>query len=403
MNLTEIIKIAFQALKINKSRTILTMLGIIIGVTSVILLISIGNGLKKYITEQLEDLGADSLFIIPGEFEIAPGGGGSGGMPGAGVSASKFTFEHLNSLKTKSETIKVIMAYTENNGTMRYKGKTLITQVTGVGPEYSEVRNQKVILGGFFTNSQYNSAKKVAVLGKTAAEKLFGQENPAGKRFTISDQQYLAVGVLEGKGTFGSLDLDNQVFIPATTALRQFDMEYIQSLWVQAQNTQSIPIAKIEIEKILGETLEKDEFSVLDTKNMLEVIAKILGILTAAIGGIAAISLVVGGVGIMNIMLVSVTERTREIGLRKAVGATPKTILTQFLVEAVVLSVGGGLIGISLGLLFLLIINRFFPAVITIGALILAFSVSALIGIVFGVAPALRASRLNPIDALRYE
>lgn len=403
MNLIEIIKIAFQAIKTNKSRTVLTMLGIIIGVTSVILLVSIGNGLKNYITEQLEGLGADTLFVIPGEFEIAPGGGGGGGMPGAGVSASKFTFDHLNDLKAEAKTLKTIMAYTENNGTMKYKGKAQIAQVAGVGPEYPKARNQKVASGVFFTVSQYNSAKKVAILGKTVAEKLFGQENPIGKRLTISDQQYTALGVLEEKGAFGSLDLDNQVFIPATTAMRQFDMEYIQSLWIQAQSPLVVPQAKAEIEKILGKTLKKDEFSILDTKSILAAISKILEVLTAALGGIAAISLVVGGVGIMNIMLVSVTERTREIGLRKAVGATPRIIMTQFLIEAVVLSLGGGLIGILLGLAFLLIINHFFPAVITVGALALAFGVSALIGIIFGVAPALRASRLNPIDALRYE
>lgn len=403
MNIIEIIKVALQAIKTNKSRTILTMLGIIIGVTSVILLVSIGNGLKNYITDQLESLGGDSLFIIPGEFEIAAGGGGSGGMPGAGISASKFTFDHINDLKAEAKNLQMVMAYIENNGTMRYKGKSQITQVAGVGPEYPKVRNQKVTSGTFFTVSQYNSAKKVAVLGKTVADKLFGLENPVGKRLTISEQQYTVLGILEAKGAFGGIDLDNQVFIPATTALRQFDMEYIQSLWVQAQDQQSIPEAITEIKKILGRTLKEDEFSVLDTKSILNTISQILGVLTAALGGIAAISLVVGGVGIMNIMLVSVTERTREIGLRKAVGATPKTILTQFLVEAVVLSVGGGLIGISLGLLLLLVINHFFPAVITAGALMLAFSVSALIGIVFGVAPALRASRLNPIDALRYE
>lgn len=401
MNIIEIIKVALQAIKTNKSRTILTMLGIIIGVTSVILLVSIGNGLKNYITDQLESLGGDSLFIIPGEFEIGAGGGG--GMPGAGISASKFTFDHINDLKTEAKSLRTVMAYIENNGTMKYKGKTRITQVAGVGPEYPRVRDQKVTSGRFFSGSQYNSAKKVAVLGKTVADKLFGLENPVGKRLTVSEQQYTVLGVLEAKGAFGGIDLDNQVFIPATTALRQFDMEYIQSLWVQAQDQQSIPRAITEIKKTLGRTLKEDEFSVLDTKSILNTISQILGVLTAALGGIAAISLVVGGVGIMNIMLVSVTERTREIGLRKAVGATPKTILTQFLVEAVVLSVGGGVIGISLGLLFLLIINHFFPAVITAGALMLAFSVSALIGIVFGVAPAMRASRLNPIDALRYE
>lgn len=383
------------------------MLGIVIGVTSVILLVSIGTGLKNYITKQLEGLGANTLFVFPGEFEIAPAGGGGGGpsgaMPGAGMAASKFTFNHLNDLKRGSQTIKAVMGYTENNGTMRYKGKTHITQVSGTGPEYPEIRNQKVILGSFFTASQYNSAKRVAVLGKSLAEELFGEENPVGKTFTISDQHYTILGVLESKGAFGGIDVDDIVLIPVTTAMRQFDMQYIQSLWIQSQSSQTISQTKEEVEKILLKTLKKDEFSVLDTQSILSVISQVLGVLTAALGGIAAISLIVGGIGIMNIMLVSVTERTREIGLRKAVGATPQNILVQFLIEAVVLSFVGGAIGIFLGSLGALVINHFIATTVTLWSIILAFGVSALVGIIFGVAPAAKASRLNPIEALRYE
>jgi len=405
--LFETVKISLTALKANKMRSALTMLGIVIGVTSVILLVSIGTGLKNYITKQLEGLGANTLFVFPGEFEIAPAGGGGGGpsgaMPGAGMAASKFTFNHLNDLKGGAQTIKAVMGYTENNGTMRYKGKTHITQVSGTGPKYPEIRNQKVILGSFFTPSQYNSAKRVAVLGKSAAEELFGEENPVGKTFTISDQHYTILGVLEAKGAFGGIDVDDIVLIPVTTAMRQFDMEYIQSLWIQSQSSQTISQTKEEVEKILLKTLKRDEFSVLDTQSILSVISQVLGVLTAALGGIAAISLIVGGIGIMNIMLVSVTERTREIGLRKAVGATPKNILVQFLIEAVVLSFVGGAIGIFLGSLGALVINHFIATTVTLWSIILAFGVSALVGIIFGVAPAAKASRLNPIEALRYE
>lgn len=401
MDLAEAIKVALESLRANKMRSFLTMLGIIIGVASVILLISIGSGLQTYITQQLEGLGANALFVIPGEFEIGEGGGG--GVPGAGAAASKFTFDHIGDLEGRSRTIKAVMAYTENNGTMRYKGKTLITQVTGVSPNYQEVRDQKVAEGSFFTTSQYNSAKKVAVLGKTVAEDLFGQEDPIGKKMTISDQRYTVMGILEEKGSFGGVDMDKQAFIPATTALRQFEMEYIQSLWVQSKSSELVPETKKEIEKILTRTLDDDEFSVLDTKSILSVVSSILGVLTAALGGIAAISLIVGGIGIMNIMLVSVTERTREVGLRKAVGATPQNILVQFLIEAVVISFVGGLIGVFLGVSFSLLIGRFFTTTVSPWAIGLAFGVSAVVGIVFGVAPAAKASRLNPIDALRYE
>jgi len=224
-----------------------------------------------------------------------------------------------------------------------------------------------------------------------------------GKKITISDQRYAVLGILEEKGGFGGFDMDDQVFIPATTAMRQFDMEYIMSLWVQSQSSETIPQTKEEIEKILLKTLDDDEFSVLDTKSILGVISSVLSTLTAALGGIAAISLIVGGIGIMNIMLVSVTERTREIGLRKAVGATPPNILVQFIIEAIVLSLFGGLIGILLGVGGAIIIGRFFTTTVTPWSVALAFGVSSLVGVVFGAAPAYKASKLNPIDALRYE
>lgn len=403
MNFLELLLVALEALKTNKTRATLTMLGVIIGVTSVILLVSIGTGLKTYITKQLEELGANALFVFPGELEIGAGEGSRGSIPGAGMAASKFTFEHINDLKREGETIKAVMAYIENNGTIRYKGKSHITQVAGVGPEYPEIRNHQVSQGTFFNNSQYNLGKRVAVLGKSVVEELFGQENPIGKKITISDQRYLVLGVLEEKGVFFGVDADDQVFIPATTSMRHFDMENIQSLWVQSQGSETIESTKKEIEKIILRTLDEEDFSILDTKGLLSVISQILGVLTAALGGIAAISLVVGGIGIMNIMLVSVTERTREIGLRKAVGATPRAILTQFLIEAVFLSFFGGVIGILLGTIGSVIISRFFTTTITYWSIGLAFGVSALVGIIFGVAPAAKAARLNPIDALRYE
>lgn len=403
MEQTETLNSALQALRANKVRSGLTMLGIVIGVASVILLVSIGTGVKNYVTSQLEDLGANALFVMPGEIEIAPGGGGGGGVPGAGVAASKLTFDHLNDIKREAKTVKNLMPYTENNGTLSYKGKTSVTQVAGVGPSYQEIRNQRIASGSFFTNSQYNTGKKVAILGKTVTEDLFDSENPVGKKITISDQRYTVLGVLEEKGSFGSIDMDNQVFIPATTAMRHFDMEYIQSFWIQSTSAETVSQTKEEVEEILLKTLDDDEFSVLDTKSILSVVSSVLGVLTAALGGIAAISLVVGGIGIMNIMLVSVTERTREIGLRKAVGATPQNILVQFLIEAVVLSFIGGVIGISLACLGVFAIGRLIETSITLWAILLAFGVSAAIGIFFGVAPAVRASRLNPIDALRYE
>jgi putative ABC transport system permease protein len=405
MNLTELIRTAFEALKTNKSRTVLTMLGVVIGVASVILLVSIGNGLQTYITKQLESLGANTVMVVPGNVNIGSekGGNSGGGFPGAGVSSSKFTFSHLNELKKEALTIKLIMAYTENNGTVKYRGIARIVQIAGVGPEYPIARNTQISQGNFFNLSQYSSAKKVVVLGKTVADKLFGEKTSVGEKVTIADQPYLVVGVMEKKGSFGQIDMDNQVFIPTTTAMRVFDMQYIQTFWVQSQNANTVEQTKQEIKRILLKSLKEDDFSIVDTKSILDVISQIIGVLTIALGGIAAISLVVGGVGIMNIMLVSVTERTREVGLRKAMGAKPKIILNQFLIEASVLSIGGGLIGIGLGILLSALINHFFATTITLWSIILAFLVSASIGIGFGVYPAYKAAKLNPIEALRYE
>lgn len=401
MNIIEIFRLAISALTTNKLRSSLTMLGIIIGVTSVILLISIGSGLRTYVTQQLEDLGANALFVMPGQ--IGFGGEGRGSTPGAGVANSKFTFDHLNELKREAKSLEVAMAYIENNGTISYQGETVVTQVSGTGIEYPQVRNQPPVLGSYFNPSQYNAAKKVAVLGTSVVEELFGEADPIGKKITISDQRYTVIGVLEEKGAFGGVDMDKLIYIPATTAMEQFDMEYIQSFWLQSQSSETIEQSKEEIRAILDQYFDDEEYSILDTKSLLSTIGNVLGVLTAALGGIAAISLIVGGIGIMNIMLVSVTERTHEIGLRKAVGATPHAILIQFLVEAVILSFIGGTIGILLGISGSLIVNRFFTTTVTSLSVGLAFGVSALVGIIFGVLPARKAAKLNPIDALRYE
>ena len=397
--LFETFKLALITLKANKSRSILTMLGVIIGVTSVILLVSIGSGLKTYITGQLEGLGSNLLMVVPGEFDV---GGEGGGQAGAGAAVSKLTIDQQKDLE-RNPNIKTVMPYTENNTTVSYKGKNKITQAAGVGHEYPEIRDQHPIMGSFFTASQEQSAKKVVVLGKTVAEKLFGESDPTGKKVTLSENRFIVLGVLEKKGSLGGADMDNQVFIPATTALATFDMENLIGFWIQAKDKDSIEQAKKEVEQTLLKTMKDDDFSVIDTKSLLSVISQVLGVLTVALAGIAAISLFVGGIGIMNIMLVSVTERTREIGLRKAVGATPQIILVQFLIESTVLSVSGGIIGIILGVGGSLLINQFFPAMATTWSILLAFFVSVVIGMVFGVLPAARAARLNPIQALRYE
>jgi len=401
--LFETFKLAIITLRANKLRSLLTMLGIIIGVSSVILLISIGSGLKGYITGQLQGLGSNSLYVVPGNLELKPGGGGSGGTPGAGTASLKFTLAQYHELIQKGITFQAVMGYSENNGTVSYAGKSNTLQVAGVGYQYPEVRNQYPIQGTFFNATQQEAGKKVIVLGKTVADNLFGNEDPTGKKITLSDNKFTVLGVLEKKGAFGSVDMDNQVFIPFTTAMTTFDVDRVQSFWIQAKDNIPLDQVKAEIKKILLRTLKQDDFSVLDTGSIISVISQVLGVLTIALAGIAAISLIVGGIGIMNIMLVSVTERTKEIGLRKAVGATPKIIMIQFLIESTVISVAGGIIGIILGAGGSLAMKSFLPTSVSFWSILLAFSVSVIIGVVFGVLPAGRAARLNPIQALRYE
>jgi putative ABC transport system permease protein len=400
MNFWELIKVAFQALKANKTRALLTMMGIIIGVAAVILLVSIGSGLKTYIAKQLEGLGWSQVVVMAGELGL---GEGHQGPPGAGMAASKLTLEHVQRIERKAETAKRVAGYTENSATMKFGQKTHTTQVAGTSWEHLEMRRESVKEGAFFTREEQERGKRVAVLGNTVAEELFATQDPIGKRITIADSPYRVLGVLEEKGAVAGIDIDDQVFIPVTTALRQFDMENLITIFVESRTPETVSQTVEEVEKILGEELEEDEFSVLEAKDLLSTVTSILGALTAALGGIAAISLVVGGIGIMNIMLVSVTERTHEIGLRKAVGATPTTIMAQFLIEAVILSVGGGLLGIFLGAAGSLVLHQFMPTSITFWSVATASLVSAAIGIFFGVGPATKAARLNPIDALRYE
>jgi len=401
MDVFEIFKIAYVALKVNKTRSFLTMLGIIVGVAAVILLVAIGSGLKNYVTGQLESLGADLVMVVPGHMEL---GGEGGGMQGSGMAASKLTLDLADQLKRRGETIDAVMPYTENNATMKYRSKTHITQAAGVSSDYPKIRGQEVVKGRFFTASAEKSSKKEVVLGKTVVEELFGEdENPIGKRIKISDQSFLVVGVLEEKGALGGQDMDNQAFIPATTALNVFGMDYLHGFWIKSESAETVPETIEEIEEILGRTLDEEEFSIIDTKSMLSMVEDILGALTLALAGIASISLVVGGIGIMNIMLVSVTERTKEIGLRKALGAQPRVILIQFLIEAVVLSLTGGIIGILLGALGSLAISNFLKVAVTGWSIVVSFLVSTLVGVIFGVAPAAKASKLSPIEALRRE
>jgi putative ABC transport system permease protein len=398
VNLFDLIKNAFIALRANKLRSLLTMLGVIIGVSSVILLVSIGQGLQKYISDQFESLGSNMVIIMPGNFM---GEGGFSGRPN--YLGSKLTMDQVRDLRKIGAPIIAAAPNFEAAETAKFQEKNVGITVVGTDTSYNKVTKLNIDKGRFINASDVSSGNKVAIIGPSLAEKLFGSMDPLGKQFTLAERKFEVIGVSEKLGTIMGMDVDKVAYIPITTAQKVIGFTNLMEIMVKVDEKDNIPEARRIINRYYLKTLDKDQFSIMDQVQMLDTINQILSVLTLALGGIAAISLLVGGIGIMNIMLVSVTERTKEIGLRKAVGATPKAILSQFLTESVILSCGGGLIGVLIGWGVSLILNQFFPTEVTMWSVLLAFVVSASVGIVFGVAPAVRASRLNPINALRYE
>lgn len=403
MPLRQLIIISFKAIFRNKMRSSLTMLGIIIGVSSVILLISLGSGLKTFVTGELEGLGSNLVAVVPGQLDTQRGfatarGGGIGA-----IASSKLKLEDAERIQDEVSEVDSVAGLLMGSSVVKFGDEKNTIQIIGTTSRFTDVRNAPVLDGEFFSDSDIVSAKRVIVLGANVAEDYFSQASPVGERLTVDDFRFTVLGVLEKKGGLGQSNLDDQAIIPITTAQRLFDKESLNFIYVKIKSPELVDLAIPKIQSVLEKRLDEDEFTLVDQKEILKSVGNILNTITLALSGIAAISLVVGGVGIMNIMLVSVTERTREIGLRKALGATPKIILLQFLIESILLSVGGGIIGISIGVLGSLVMGRFMTTTITLWSILLAFGVSVAVGIIFGVMPARRASRLNPIDALRYE
>lgn len=386
----------------NKIRTLLTSLGIIIGVTSVILLVSIGNGLKSYINEQFESLGANNIYISPGK--IFNRGGQFNHE--AGFSAVTFNQKDLSTIKKELKNVSYILPVSQISLTLKQEKNSIDVNLIAATYDYATAQNQHPSTGNgrWFTRQEEQKKSKVVVLGAKAAAELFPEGNPLGRKIAVSGKKLKIIGILDKVGGgFGGGSLDNNVYVPSTIGYDIIGNENIQTFIVTANSKDKIKEVQDNIEKIMLKKYDQNAFSVYDQSQILSSINTILSTMTIALSGIAAISLVVGGIGIMNIMLVTVTERTREIGLRKAVGAYPQAILLQFIFEAVILSGFGGTIGILLGSGGAKIINNFFPAQVTTGSVMLAFGVSSLVGIIFGVAPARKASKLNPIEALRYE
>jgi len=402
MDIRESIRVSVEALMSNKVRSTLTTLGVIIGVLAVILLVSIGEGARAYIQQELQGLGTNILIITQGKTETS---GGSMMMAAAGTQ-QKLIYDDALALKRRcwavTETVPVVLGTTR----VKYRNRGRDTTVIGVTPEFSDVRNIQVEIGTNITQTDVDTSRRVAVLGRVVKDELFGGANPLGKLIVLGESRYRVIGVTEHKGETLGFDMDDIVIIPTTAGQELFDTDRLFEILVKVDNKENIDVATQQIKDVLIKRHDgKEDFTITDQADMLSVMTKIMGIMTAVLAGIAGISLMVGGIGIMNIMLVSVRERTREIGIRKAVGATRKDILLQFLIESMTLSLVGGGIGIFLATSIGLILPLFtpLPTSISLWSIALAFTFSAGVGVFFGVYPAFKASRLDPIEALRYE
>lgn len=399
---TTLLKIAIADFGKNKGRTFLTSLGILIGVMSVVLLMAAGAGLKVYIEQQFERIGSNLLYIMPGNMF----GEGGTGLRGADGGISPIFDEKDISVLKRNKDIEYVVPYYQKTTKVSYTTETMFTTVNGVSEDAFPASNFVAEYGELFTESDNSSRNKVVVIGSNIAEELFGDPSIAiDKKIKIEDQLFKVVAVLvaKGGGGLGGPSFDDYVFLPHKTAyIFNTDKKFIQLL-IKVKNDDMIPEVKESIKRDLLGRYDEDEFSVVESTEILNTIGSIFGILNVVLVAIAAISLVVGGIGILNIMYVTVSERIKEIGVRRALGARRNDILWQFLAEAVVLSVFGGLMGLGLSFLVVLIMQKFFPAYISWESMLLAIGTSSAIGIIFGVFPAKKAADLSPIDAIRYE
>lgn len=395
---------AWASLIANKLRSLLTMLGIIIGVAAVIALVSIGNGVKQDIEDSISSLGSNLLVVLPG----APRTPGARPSQGSMKSLKISDYEAI----AKLEGVKAASPMTNGSYVVIYQNKNWTTSVAGVNSNFQDVNNWTMTSGRFFSDKNVQNRERVAVVGQTVVKNLFADEDPVGKEIRVKNIPFRVIGVLKSKGN-GSMgnDQDDTVLIPYTTSMERVEgIDYLRRVYVVAKDDEGIDRLQADIENLLRvrhniKDTNLDDFNIQNMKSIMETVAQTTGTFTLFLGAVAAISLVVGGIGIMNIMLVSVTERTREIGVRKALGATYSVIVTQFLIEAVVISLMGGFIGIAFGIGASKVIGMVsgMSTIVSVPTIIMSFAFSMAIGLIFGIYPARKAAKLNPIDALHYE
>ncbi len=405
MEIFATIRVALRAIMRNKLRSLLTVLGVVIGVCAVITMVNIGSGAQVAIETAISGLGTNMIIIFPGSMT-------KGGMRTGFGTVTSLVDSDAQAISDECPAVQLVSPVVNTAAQVVFQNQNWGTSIMGTNPDFQRIKNWPLARGEFFTMQDVKAASKVCVLGKTVAEKLFGIQNPVGQIIRVKRIPFRVIGLLTEKGqtTFGQ-DQDDTVVVPYTTAQKRLmGITYLSMIMASAVSNERIPDAQEQIGTLLRQRHnipkgDDDDFTVRNLADLTSTFNMITGILTLLLGSIASISLVVGGIGIMNIMLVSVTERTREIGIRMSVGAKPADILLQFLLEAILLSLIGGAVGIILGIGLTAVIAYFaeWPTPISVFAIIVSSLFAAAVGIFFGLYPARKASRMNPIEALRYE
>jgi len=392
-----LIRMALESLKINKIRTFLSMLGVIVGVSSLIVIISFGYGAQYTILSSIESLGSNVVIVVPGKDTRL-----LESMIGPSFLRKPLVYEDVQYLKEKMPDVKISPELNFNT-TVKFGNQEVKTIAVGINEDLFDVSNYKIDQGRKFVAGDIVGYKNVCILGNKISGQLFGSENPVGRYIRVLDSKFYIIGTLQHLGAIGYIDMDNVVLVPITTIQAITGQKNVQVIYAKAPTGTSLDLLGTRIKRLLTIKHGMENFSLISESQYIELASTVTNTLTVALTVIGLVALIVGGIGIMNIMLASVAERTREIGIRKAIGAKERDILLQFLFEAAFISTAGGLLGIIIGIILSSLSNRFFATRVTSTSMIVGFLVAVSIGIFFGVYPARKASKLNPVDALRYE